>query len=186
MSEENNVTQTTEDTQDKNNSTQADTKNVPYDRFTEVNTAKNDALTQVGKLQAQIDKMNSNQKDKEQAKLVEDGKLQEALGIVTKERDDFKTQADQWTSYQDNKRESLMGKLTEDDDKSIADGLSLDKLEKYVAKVTNVNAPTTSTSRAVTGKNADLLGFNSIEELAAHNPLEAEKYLRNNVKGYIK
>ena len=130
--------------------------------------------------------MNSNQKDKEQAKLVEDGKLQEALGIVTKERDDFKTQADQWTSYQDNKRESLMGKLTEDDDKSIADGLSLDKLEKYVAKVTNVNAPTTSTSRAVTGKNADLLGFNSIEELAAHNPLEAEKYLKNNVKGYIK
>ena len=186
MSEENNVTQTTEDTQDKNNSTQADTKNVPYDRFTEVNTAKNDALNQIGKLQAQIDKMNQTTKDKEQAKLVEDGKLQEALGIVTKERDDFKTQADQWTSYQDNKRESLMGKLTEDDDKSIADGLSLDKLEKYVAKVTNVNAPTTSTSRAVTGKNADLLGFDSIEELAAHNPLEAEKYLRNNVKGYIK
>ena len=55
MSEENNVTQTTEDTQDKNNSTQADTKNVPYDRFAEVNNAKNDALNQIGKLHAQID-----------------------------------------------------------------------------------------------------------------------------------
>ena len=186
MSEENNVTQTTEDTQDKNNSTQADTKNVPYDRFTEVNTAKNDALNQIGKLQAQIDKMNSNQKDKEQAKLVEDGKLQEALGIVTKERDDFKGQADHWNTYQTNKRESLMGQLTDDDDKSIADGLSLDKLEKYVVKVSNVNAPSTSTSRAVAGKNSDLLGFDSIEELAAHNPVEAEKYLQRTVKGYIK
>ena len=130
--------------------------------------------------------MNQTTKDKEQAKLVEDGKLQEALGIVTKERDDFKTQADQWNQYQSNKRETLMNQLTDDTDKSIADGLSLDKLEKYVAKVTNVNAPTTSTSRAVTGKNADLLGYDSIEELAADNPLEAEKYLKNNVKGYIK
>ena len=186
MSEENNVTQTTEDTQDKNNSTKADTKNVPYDRFTEVNTAKNDALDQVGKLQAQLDAINNAQKEKEQAELVEQGKAKEALELVSKERDSFKKQAEQWTSYQDNKRTSLMEKLTEDDDKSIADGLSLDKLEKYVAKVSNVNAPSTSTSRAVTGKNADLLGYDSIEELAAHNPLEAEKYLRNTVKGYIK
>ena len=39
MSEENNVTQTPEDTQANNNSTQAEDKNVPYDRFAEVNTA---------------------------------------------------------------------------------------------------------------------------------------------------
>ena len=56
---------------------QAEDKNVPYDRFAEVNTAKNDALNQIGKLQAQIDKMNQTTKDKEQAKLVEDGKLKE-------------------------------------------------------------------------------------------------------------
>jgi len=184
MSEENNVTQTTEEPQVKNQSTEA--KNVPYDRFTEVNTAKNDALDQVGKLQAQIDKMNQTTKQQQENKMVEDGKLKEALNIVQKERDEFKTQSEQWNTYQDNKRTSLMEKLTEEDDKSIADGLSLSKLEKYVAKVTNVNAPSTSTSRAVTGKNADLLGYNSIEELAAHNPIEAEKYLRNNVKGYIK
>ena len=61
MSEEN-VTQTTEDTQDNNNSTKADTKNVPYDRFTEVNTAKNNALDEVGKLQAQLDAINNAQK----------------------------------------------------------------------------------------------------------------------------
>ncbi len=177
MSEENNVTQTTEDTQDKNNSTQADTKNVPYDRFAEVNNAKNDALNQIGKLQAQIDKMNQTTKDKEQAKLVEDGKLQEALGIVTKERDDFKAQAEQWNTYQTDKRESLMSKLTEDDDKSIAEGLSLDKLEKYVTKVTNVSAPSTSTARATTGSAGEFGGYSSYAEWAQKDP---EGYTKSN------
>ena len=186
MSDEKNVTQTPEDNQVNNTSTQAEDKNVPYDRFTEVNTAKNDALNQIGKLQAQIDKMNSTQKDKEQAKLVEDGKLQEALGIVTKERDDFKTQADQWTSYQTNKRESLMGQLTDDIDKSIADGLSLDKLEKYVSKVSNINAPSTSTARATTGSAGEMGGYSSWQEFAMKDPKGAEKAIANGTKGFIK
>ena len=169
MSEEN-VTQTTEDTQDNNNSTQADTKNVPYDRFAEVNQAKNDLAGQVGKLQAQIDKMNQTTKQQEENKMVEDGKLKEALNIVQKERDDFKTQAEQWNTYQTNKRESLMSKLTEDDDKSIAEGLSLDKLEKYVSKVVNVSAPSTSSARATTGKAGDMGGYTSYAEWAQKDP----------------
>ena len=170
MSEENNVTQTTEDTQDNNNSTQADTKNVPYDRFAEVNQAKNDLAGQVGKLQAQIDKMNQTSKQQEEAKMIEDGKLKEALDIVKKERDDFKVQAEQWNTYQTSKRESLMGKLTEDDDKSIAEGLSLDKLEKYVSKVVNVSAPSTSSARATTGKAGDMGGYSSYAEWAQKDP----------------
>ena len=110
MSEEN-VTQTTEDTQDNNNSTQADTKNVPYDRFAEVNQAKNDLAGQVGKLQAQIDKMNQTTKQQQENKMVEDGKLKEALNIVQKERDEFKVQSEQWNTYQANKRESLIGQI---------------------------------------------------------------------------
>ena len=170
MSEENNVTQTTEDTQDNNNSTQADTKNVPYDRFAEVNQAKNDLAGQVGKLQAQIDKMNQTSKQQEEAKMIEDGKLKEALDIVKKERDDFKVQAEQWNTYQTSKRESLMGKLTEDDDKSIAEGLSLDKLEKYVSKVVNVSAPSTSSARATTGKAGEMGGYTSYAEWAQKDP----------------
>ena len=170
MSEENNVTQTTEDTQDNNNSTQTDTKNVPYDRFAEVNQAKNDLAGQVGKLQAQIDKMNQTSKQQEEAKMIEDGKLKEALDIVKKERDDFKVQAEQWNTYQTSKRESLMGKLTEDDDKSIAEGLSLDKLEKYVSKVVNVSAPSTSSARATTGKAGEMGGYSSYAEWAQKDP----------------
>ena len=186
MSEEN-VTQTTEDTQDNNNSTQADNKNVPYDRFAEVNQAKNDLAGQVGKLQAQIDKMNQTSKQQQENKMVEDGKLKEALDIVSKERDTYKTQAEQWNGYQTTKRESLMGKLTDDTDKSIAEGLSdLNKLETYVSKVTNVNAPSTSSARATTAKAGELGGYSSIEEFAQNDPVGFTKHLQSNVKGYIK
>ena len=171
MSEENKIeTQTPEEPQANNPSTQADTKNVPYDRFQEVNTAKNDAMNQIGKLQAQIDKMNSDNKSKAEAKMVEDGKLKEALDIVSKERDSFKTQADQWNTYQTDKRESLMSKLTNDEDKSIAEDLSLTKLETYVNKVVNVNAPSTSSARATTGKAGEFGGYSSYAEWASNDP----------------
>ena len=185
MSEENKVETQTQGEQNTvtNDSTQAETKNVPYDRFTEVNQAKNDALVREGKLQAQIDKMNADSKSKQEAKMVEDGKLKEALDIVTKERDSYKTQSDQWTTYQSDKRETLMSKLTNDDDKSIAEGLSdLNKLETYVNKVVNVNAPSTSTARATTGKVSDMGGYSSYAEWAEKDP-KGYQESNNTVKG---
>tara|TARA_R100000664_G_scaffold30201_1_gene42574 strand:+ start:200 stop:775 length:576 start_codon:yes stop_codon:yes gene_type:complete len=172
MSNENVETQTTSNENTETNpSTEASQKNVPYDRFQEVNQAKNDMANQVGKLQAQIDKMNADNKSKAEAKLVEDGKLKEALDLMTKERDSFKGQAEQWNSYQTDKRESLMGKLTTDEDKSIAEGLSdLNKLETYVNKVTNVSAPSTSTARATTGKASEMGGYSSYAEWASKDP----------------
>ena len=172
MSDEKTVeTQTTEETQVKNPSTEATEKNVPYDRFQEVVQSKNDMANQIGKLQAQIDKMNQTSKQQQENKMIEDGKLKEALDLVTKERDDFKKQSDSWLSYQTDKRESLMGKLTTDEDKSIAEGLSdLNKLETYVNKVTNVNAPSTSTARATTGKVGEFGGYESYAEWATKDP----------------
>ena len=172
MSEENKVEAQTQGDQNTvtNDSTQAD-KNVPYDRFQEVVQSKNDMAGQLGKLQAQIDKMNNDNKSKAEAKMVEDGKLKEALDLVTKERDTFKSQSEQWTTYQTDKRESLMSKLTDDTDKSIAEGLGdLNKLETYVNRVVNVNAPSTSSARAATGKAGDFGGYNSFEEWAVKDP----------------
>ena len=186
MSEENIKTQNPEEPQANNPSTQADTKNVPYDRFQEVNQAKNDLAAQVGKLQAQIDKMNSDNKSKAEAKLVEDGKLKEALDIMTKERDNFKDQADKWNAYKTDKRNNLLSKLTTDEDKSIAEDLSLGKLETYVNKVTNISAPSTSAARAASGKAGEFGGYGSIEEFAVRDPLGAEQWLASNVKGYSK
>ena len=188
MSNENVETQTnSNENTETNPSTDASKNNVPYDRFQEVNQAKKDGLEREGKLQAQIDKMTSDNKSKAEAKMVEDGKLKEALDIVSKERDSFKGQAEQWNTYQTDKRESLMGKLTTDEDKSIADGLSdLNKLETYVNKVINVNAPSTSQARATSGKVGEMGGFSSIEEFAQNDPMGFQKHLQDNVKGYIK
>ena len=171
MSEENKEVQSTVETDNvKNTSTEAD-KNVPYDRFQEVVQSKNEMAGQLGKLQAQIDKMNSDNKSKAESKMVEDGKLKEALDLVTKERDSFKTQSDQWGKYQTDKRESLISKLTDDTDKSIAEGLNdLNKLETYVNKVVNVNAPSTSQARATTGKAGEFGGYSSYEEWASKDP----------------
>ena len=188
MSEENKVETQTQGDQNTvtNDSTQAD-KNVPYDRFQEVVQSKNEMAGQIGKLQAQIDKMNADSKSRAEAKMVEDGKLKEALDLVTKERDTFKSQSEQWTTYQTDKRESLMSKLTDDTDKNIAEGLSdLNKLETYVNKVVNVNAPSTSKARATTGKAGDMGGYSSWEEFAVKDPKGAEKAIAADTTNYIK
>jgi len=182
MSKENVETQTnSNENTETNPSTEASEKNVPYDRFQEVVNTKNDMAGQIGKLQAQIDKMNDTSKQRAEAKLVEDGKLKEALDIASKERDEYKKQSDSWLSYQTDKRESLMSKLTNDDDKSIADGLSdLNKLETYVNKVTNVNAPSTSSARATSGKVGDFGGYQSYEEWATKDPSGYKKENQTN------
>ena len=184
MSEENKVEgqANVESNNVTNNSTQAE-KNVPYDRFQEVVQSKNEMATQIGTLQAQIDKMSADNKSKAEAKLVEDGKLKEALDIVTRERDEFKTTSDQWNTYQTEKRESLMSKLTTDEDKSIGEGLTdLNKLETYVNKVVTVNAPSTSTARATTGKAGDMGGYSSYSEWASKDP-KGYQEANNTVKG---
>ena len=184
MSEENKEVQSKVETDNvKNTSTEAEYKNVPYDRFQEVVQSKNEMAGQLGKLQAQIDKMNADNKSKAEAKMVEDGKLKEALDLVTKERDSFKTQSEQWSKYQTDKRESLMSKLTDDTDKSIAEGLNdLNKLETYVNRVTNVNAPSTSQARATTGKAGDFVGYSSYAEWAEKDP-KGYQEVNNTVKG---
>ena len=184
MSEEKTEVQTnSNENTETNPSTETSNKNVPYDRFQEVVASKNEMAGQIGKLQAQIDKMNQDNKSKAEAKMVEDGKLKEALDIVTQERDSFKTQSEQWNKYQTDKRENLMSKLTDDTDKSIAEGLTdLSKLETYVNKVVTVNAPSTSTARATTGKVGDMGGYSSYAEWAEKDP-KGYQEANNTVKG---
>ena len=171
----------------KNDSTEAVEKNVPYDRFTQVNQAKNDAMEHIGKLQAQLDKVTADNKSKAEAKMVEDGKLKEALDIVKQERDSFKTQSEQWNKYQTDKRESLMSKLTDDTDKSIADGLNdLSKLKTYVNRVVNVGGPSTTQARATSGTAGEMGGYSSWEEFAMKDPKGAEKAIAANTTNFIK
>ena len=178
MSDENKeVTQTTSNENTVTNpSTEATDKNVPYDRFQEVVHKSNDMATLNGKLQAQIDKMEQIGKDKKQIELVEQGKTKEALELMTKERDTYKVGHDEWSAFKVDKRESLMKQITNDKQKSIAEGLSdLIKLEDYVNEVTNVNAPSTSTARATSGKAGEFGGYESAMEWVEKDPEGYEK-----------
>ena len=80
-----------------------------------------------------------------------------------------------------------MSKLTTDEDKSIGEGLTdLNKLETYVNRVVNVNAPSTSQARATTGKAGDMGGYSSWEEFAMKDPKGAEKAIAEDTTNFIK
>ena len=64
-----------------------------------------------------------------------------------------------------------MEQLTDDSDKTIAEGLSLEKLELYVGKVTKANPLPTNTARAASQQpQGDFGGYSSYAEWAAKDP----------------
>jgi len=187
MSEEN--TTQTEANQEQQPSTEASKNNVsdgiPKSRFDEVNNQKNDYKTQVSELQAQLDKYKSDQEAARKAQLEKQGEyktlLDEANAKLEKSQADVKA----WSDYKTSKRESLMEQLTDDSDKSIAEGLSLDKLELYVGKVNKGNSLPTNNARAKSQvPQGEFGGYDSIVEFASKDPKGAEKYLAENVQGY--
>ncbi len=172
---EDNTTQT-EANQVKQPSTEASQNNVsdgiPKTRFDEVNNKYKDMTTQNQELQAQLDKFKSDQAAERQKQLEEQGKWKDIAEERGKELE--KTQADLkvWSEYKTNKRNTLMEQLTDDSDKSIAEGLSLEKLELYVGKVTNTANPLpTNTSRAGSQQpQGDFGGYESYEQWATKDP----------------
>ena len=64
--------------------------------------------------------------------------------------------------------------------------MSLDKLEQYVNKVSNVSAPSTSKARATTGSANDMGGYSSWQEFAVKDPDGASKAIEESTKGFIK
>ena len=187
---ENNTTQT-EATQVNQPSTEASKNNVsdgnPKNRFDEVNTQKNDYKSQVSDLQSQLDKFKADQESARQKQLEKQGEYKTLLDEANAKLEKSSAVVKEYEEYKSNKRNSLMETLTEDTDKSIAEGLSLDKLELYVNKVTKVNSVPTNTNRAASNApQGDFGGYDSIQEFAVKDPQGAEKYLEQNVKGYIK
>ena len=188
MAEEN--TTQTQANEVKQPSTEASQNNVsdgiPKSRFDEVNTQKNEYKTQVSDLQAQLDKIKGDQEAARQKQLEKQGEYKTLLDEANLKLEKAQTDVKAWSEYKENKRSTLMEQLTDDSDKSIADGLSLDKLELYVNKVTKVNTLPTNTSRAGNTPQGEFNGYSSIQEWAMKDPQGAEKYLEQNTKGYIK
>ena len=189
--EENKTTQT-EATQVEQPSTEASKNNVsegniPQSRFNQVNTQKNELKTENADLQSQLDKMKADKETARNQKLEQDGEYKKLLEEANAKLEKSSVVVKEYEEYKTNKRNSLMESLTEDTDKSIAEGLSLDKLELYVSKVTKVNTVPTNTSRAANNQPVgDFGGYGSAQEFAQQDPVGFTKHLEETVDGYIK
>ena len=187
MSEEN--TTQTQANEVKQPSTEASQNNVsdgiPKSRFDEVNNQKNDYKSQVSNLQAQLDKVKADQEATRQKELEKQGEYKTLLDEANAKLEKAQVDVKAWGEYRENKRNSLMEQLTEDNDKSIAESLPLEKLELYVGNINKRNSLPTNNARAASQQpQGDFGGYDSIQEFAMQDPKGAEKYLAENVKGY--
>ena len=183
MSEQNNQTQV-ENNNVKNDSTQAETndnyKNVPDSRFDEVIAQKNKALEQANEYKAQLDKFTSEQETARQKELEKQGEYKTLLGEANAKIEKLSTIANEYTEYKSNKRASIMETITSDDDKLIAEGLSLDKLEMFAKRVTQTNTVGTPNQRPAnsTKGTGEFGGYGSYAEWAEKDP---EGYQQQNL-----
>ncbi|QDP56850.1 MAG: hypothetical protein Unbinned2716contig1004_24 [Prokaryotic dsDNA virus sp.] len=173
MSEEN--TTHTEANQVNQPSTEASQNNVsdgiPKHRFDEVNNKYKDMTTQNQELKAQLDEFKKTQAAEKQKQLEEQGKWKDIAEQRGQELEKAQADVAKWSEYKTNKRSTLMEQLTDDSDKTIAEGLSLEKLELYVGKVTKANPLPTNTARAASQQpQGDFGGYSSYAEWAAKDP----------------
>ena len=182
MSETNNQAQV-ENNNAKNDSTQAETndnyKDIPESRFNEVIAQKNKALEANSSLQAKLDKFQSDQESARKKKLEDDGQLQTLLDEANVKNEKLSAVANEFTVYKANKRSSIMETITNDDDKLIAEGLALDKLEMFANRVTQTNTLGTPNQRPAnsTKGTGEFGGYSSFEEWAEKDPND---YVKNN------
>ena len=152
--------------------------NIPQSRFNEVNTQKNEYKTQVSELQSQLDKVNADQEAARNKELEKQGEFKKLLDEANAKLEKSSAVVKEYEEYKTNKRNSLMESLTEDNDKSIAESLPLDKLELYVSKVNKTSSLPTNTNRAANNKPAgDFGGYSSYAEWATKDP---EGYQKEN------
>ena len=175
MSEQNNQTQV-ETNNVKNDSTQADTndnyKNVPDNRFQDVVAQKNKALEQANDYKAELDKFKAEQETARQNQLEKQGEYKTLLGEANSKIEKLSAIANEYTEYKTNKRSSIMETITSDDDKVIAEGLSLDKLEMFAKRVTQTNTVGTPNQRPAnsTKGTGEFGGYSSYVEWAEKDP----------------
>ena len=106
---------------------------IPKARFDEVNERRKSA-------EAELQALLGEKQAREEAEAAKRGEFETVLEKYKTELAAAKEKAGQWDQYQTDRREALLSKLS-DDDKGLADGLSLGKLEQLVARLADQKAP---------------------------------------------
>ena len=151
---------------------------IPYSVFKETKD-------QLGELKTQLADITDKQKSARESKMKEDGQLKELLQEKNSLIDKQTTQLEEWATYKQNKRETLLDQIPEGD-RVIYSDLSLDKLEAHVNKSAKNISANTSKATGQRGSLGEFGGHANTSEWARKDPVGFTKYLENNVEGYIK
>ena len=191
MSEENQAQSTVETNNETNDNTKVatnDPSNIPESRFSEVVAQKNKYKDGMESLQKQIDSMNSKQDESRKKELEKQGEYKTLLDEANTKIEGLSKDSNQWKEYKANKRATIMEGMSDDKDKAIAEGLSLDKLELYAERIGSGSALPTSNARPTNDKTGtgEFGGFSSWEEFAVKDPKGAEKAIADSTSQFIK
>ena len=161
--------------------TVANDNNIPQHRLDEVVAQRNSYRDKLNEVTAQ-------QESDRKKELEKQGEYKTLLDEQAKELEKYKADSNAWNEYKTNKRASIMETITNDDDKSIAEDLSLAKLEKFASRVTQTNAVGTPNQRPAnsTKGTGDFGGYSSWEEFAVKDPKGAEKAIADSTSQFIK
>ena len=167
----------------KNEDTQVQTNEnmIPQGRFNEVNAQKNQLAEKLAKIE-------QAQEQQRKADLEKQGEYKTLLEEQGRELEKYKADSTAWNEYKTNKRASIMETITNDDDKLIAEDLSLGKLEKFANRVTQTNTVGTPNQRPAnsTKGTGEFGGYGSWQEFAIKDPKGAEKAIADSTTNYIK
>ena len=190
MSEES-KTNIVEENNETNPSTDAgkNNENIPYSRFQEVNTQKNELQDRVAKMQEQLNTIDADNKVKREERMKKNEDYTTLIAEKDAEIDKLSGFKTQWNEYEASRRDALQSKLPENKQK-FASSMKLVELEEFVdIETTNLNKGTgIDSSRAgakATGA-GEFGGYSSMQEFAVQDPKGCETYLESNTKGYIK
>ena len=147
---------------------------IPYSVFKE-------AKDQIGELKTQLAEITDKQNLARESKMKEEGQLKELLQEKNSLLDKQTTQLEEWATYKQNKRNTLLDQIPESD-RLIYSDLSLDKLEAHVNKTGKNISANTSKATGQRGSLGDFGGYESWKEFAIKDPLGAEKELKKQNK----
>lgn len=138
---------------DENNSasTEQQDNSIPYSRFKEVNDSKKELETKLAEFESAEEK-------RRQSELEKKGEYETLVSDLRTKLEKAETKANAFDEYQSARRDALLSKLDEND-RDIYGGLSLDKLEAHVERISNK-------PKIQSGKPGKPSGFQTIRDAA--------------------
>ena len=151
---------------------------VPYARFQELVERKNTLKVELDTIKKSAMEQAENRKLKD---MEEKGEYEKIMSDMTTKLEAAEKKANAFDKYNVTKRESLLSKLPEED-RAIYDGLSLEKLEAHVEKVSTTPSPASVDNSKPTSTG----GYASFEEWASLDPSGYKKANNPQTSGNIK